>query len=321
MSMAQAALYLAGRTIADQNISVKPWGSGSIAESDEIALEGTKSLRVSTRNYFQGGRLIFGTPVDWATAFADKNNLLLIQFRVADGSMTMGGNPPSGGGGGGELGGNPQGGGGGRSGGGRGLGAQGGTAAGETSGVGGVAGGGGGAAGTPGAIAPIRTLRLVVSTTDGKKSEIYIPITTGTSPGVRGWRSVGIPLQAIRGFDASNKTIKEVALSADSVGTFFIGEMKVLNDTTPIYGQANHSDLNLALGDEVEFIGRGTGGASVLRYTWDFDSADGVQVDAEGQSVKRRFRKPGVYTVTMTISDAYGLKAPYTSTIKVNVNP
>lgn len=306
MSMAQAALYLAGRTIADQNISVKPWGSGSIAESDEVALEGTKSLRISTRNYFQGGRLIFGAPVDWATAFSDKNNLLLIQFRVADGSMTMGGNPPSGGGGDGELGGNPQSGGGGR-----GLGAAGGNTAGES----------GGAAGSSSAVAPIRNLRLVLSTTDGKKSEIYIPITTGTSPGVRGWRSVGIPLQAIRGFDASNKTIKEIALSADSVGTFFIGEMKVLNDTTPIYGQSNHTSLDLAIGDEIEFIGRGTGGASVLRYTWDFDSADGVQVDAEGQAVRRRFRKPGVYTVTMTISDAYGLKAPYTSTIKVNVNP
>ena len=79
--------------------------------------------------------------------------------------------------------------------------------------------------------------------------------------------------------------------------------------------------MNLALGDQVTFSGSGFGGATPLRYTWDFDSADGVGVDSEGQSVIRRFRKPGDYTITLTITDIYGLKKPYTTTIKVTVNP
>jgi hypothetical protein len=97
--------------------------------------------------------------------------------------------------------------------------------------------------------------------------------------------------------------------------------MRVVNDTTPIRGDVNQTNLNLALGDEIEFIAHGMGGSSVLKYTWDFDSADGIQVDAEGQVIKRKFRKPGDYTITLTVTDAYGLKAPYSTTIKAKVNP
>lgn len=314
LSFGQASLYLAGRAIADQGISLRPWGSGSIAESDEVALEGTKSIRISTRNFFQGGRMMYANPVDWESAFGDQNNLLLIQFQVA-GSAPAGGNTNQAGGRGGDDDQTPP---------------VAGSGGGSRQGAGGMGLGGntlsggnqGGAGGTAAATGPtIRNLRLVITTTDDKKSEIYLPISTGSSAGQRGWRTVGVPLQAIRGLSATNKKVKEVAISADSVGTFFIGEMKILNDSTPIYGQANHTDLNLALGDEIEFIGRGSGGASVLRYSWDFDSNDGIQTDAEGQSVRRRFRKAGTYTVTLTISDVYGLKKPHTTTIKVVVNP
>ncbi len=44
-------------------------------------------------------------------------------------------------------------------------------------------------------------------------------------------------------------------------------------------------------------------------------------MDAEGQIVKRKFRVPGEYTITLTISDAFGLKQPFQTTIKVTVNP
>jgi PKD repeat protein len=79
--------------------------------------------------------------------------------------------------------------------------------------------------------------------------------------------------------------------------------------------------MNLALGDTVTFTATGDGGSSILKYSWDFDSADGIQTDAEGRSVQRRFRKAGDFVITLTISDYYGLKAPYTATVKVKVNP
>ncbi|RYG27897.1 PKD domain-containing protein, partial [bacterium] len=109
----------------------------------------------------------------------------------------------------------------------------------------------------------------------------------------------------------------------------YVGEVKVVNDATPIRGEISarlrngsvrKQGLNLANGDEVDFVGSGMGGSSVLKYTWDFNEADGIDADAEGQVVKRKFRKAGTYTVTLTVSDYFGLKEPYKTTLKVTVN-
>ena len=63
----------------------------------------------------------------------------------------------------------------------------------------------------------------------------------------------------------------------------------------------------------------------MLEYVWDFDDADGTQVDAIGQTVTHQFRQasaPGKKTiVTLTIRDKYGLKPPAKTTVEVLVNP
>ena len=63
-AMAQTSIYAPARSIKDQNISLRGWGSGTISETDETAFEGAFSLRVSTRNFFQGGMIAFGNPLD-----------------------------------------------------------------------------------------------------------------------------------------------------------------------------------------------------------------------------------------------------------------
>lgn len=316
MGQGTIGIYLPGRDIASQGISVKSWGSGTVAETDEVALEGNHSVRVSTRNYFQGGRIMLAKPVDVAKAYADKNSLLLFTIKVADTNLTLGG-----GGAGGGLAGAGGAAAGGASAGGAAGGppSRGGGVAGGEPGAGARGGATGGGSGATAMAAPLRNLRFVITTTDGKKSEGFVPLTG--SAGARGWRRVGIPLQAVAGLDRTNKQIQEIAFSGDATGTFYIGEINIVNDTTPIQGEPNIRELNLALGDEREFWANGNGGASVLVYQWDFDSKDGIQVDAEGQIVKRKFRVPGEYTITLTISDAFGLKQPYQTTIKVVVNP
>jgi hypothetical protein len=161
---------------------------------------------------------------------------------------------------------------------------------------------------------------LIVTTTDGLKSEVYIPADTSTAS-ENGWKTVSVPLQAITGLDRTNKTVQSIAFAANTIATFYIGDLRVIDDSTPIRGEPNTPELNLALGDEFTFSATGFGGSSILKYTWDFDDKDGIQVDAEGQSVTRKFRKAGTYNVTLTISDFYGLKPSYSSKIKVVVNP
>jgi len=79
--------------------------------------------------------------------------------------------------------------------------------------------------------------------------------------------------------------------------------------------------INLALGDTVTLIGYGYGGATVLKYSWSFDNANGINEDAVGQAVEHKFRKPGKFTVTLTIEDYYGLKKPCQVSVPVTVNP
>ena len=167
---------------------------------------------------------------------------------------------------------------------------------------------------------PFETMRVIVTTTDGKKSEAYIPVSTSGS-GDKGWKSVAVPLAAISGFDRTNKVIQAIAFSGDATTSFHIGDIRVVSDATPLRVEPNARTINLALGDEFTFVASGTGGSSILRYTWDFDEADGVDVDAEGQVVTRKFRKSGTYKVTLTVSDFFGLKQPYSTTLTAKVNP
>lgn len=326
IAFGQAAtiIYAPVKMIKDQNIGLKSWGAGTAAETDEMAFEGGHSIRISTRNHFAGGLLLFGTPVPLADKFGDKNNLLRITLLAANSGQVMGPGGPGGPGrpgAPGGLGGPP----------GQGLGGPGGRGAGQ-GGPGGAAGigasGGQGELGGPGrggqlggasASPRLQEIRIIITTTDNKKSEAYIPVTT--SSGSNSWRTVAIPLQAISGFDKTNKEVKEIALAGDVTTTFYLGDLRVINDTTPITGDPNGREFNLALGDTIELGANGFGGSSILKYSWDFDDKDGIQEDATGQWIRRQFRKPGTFTVTLTISDQFGLKKPYSTTINVKVNP
>lgn len=165
----------------------------------------------------------------------------------------------------------------------------------------------------------LKNVRFVVTTTDNLRSEAYIPVATSISA-QDGWRQVGIPLRAIRGFERTNKTIKEITVASDSTSAFYLGDLRVVSDPTPIRAEPSVRSLNVALNDIATLSAQGEGGSSVLRYTWDFDESDGISVDAEGASVTHKFRKPGTFTVTVTVQDEYGLKDPYSTTIKVKVN-
>ncbi len=309
ITVAQAPLFLysPGRSVKDQAISLIGWGSGTIVETDEAAFEGTTSVRVSTRNFFQGGLMNFANPVNLSASFTDPNNLFMFALMVPDTSTTMGGGPGSG------PGASP----------GRGGEGEGGPGAGAGAGIGaGVGGGGAAGTGNSASQAPdtVNTLRFIITTTDGLKSEAYIPVNTSQS-GERGWRQVGLPLRAVTGFDRTNKIVQSVGISANATAAIYLGELRVLSDATPIYGETALTDMNIGSGQTVNLTASGSGGATVLKYTWSVESSDGTSFKFEGQSIARRFRKPGTFKVFCTISDVHGLKKSYsTSPVTIVVN-
>ena len=341
---AETVLYAPSRSMADQQITVHPWGSGTIGESEEYAYEGTTSIRVSTKNLFSGGQLFFGATPDLSKEYSDKNALLQLTFKVADNSVAgspgggggfvpggvgkgAGGGPPAGLPGGGKFGGGRGGpppgaqggpppgafGGGGRNG--PPPGAQGGVPPGAFGGKGGGLGMGGGSTAEP---PTLKTLRLVITTTDGLKSETYVPASVPS--GSNGWRQIGIPLQAITGFGRTNKVIQSVAVGGDTTTSIWFGDVRTIVDSTPITGDTNVHDLNLAEGDEVTLSASGYAGASMLKYDWYFDKDTSGLPDATGQAIKHKFNKPDTYTITVVISDYFGLKQPYKTSITAKVN-
>lgn len=291
------SIYEPTRSAEAQGMSLVGWGSGTIAESDEVVQEGGNSIRISSRNFFQGGKIMFTNPVDLSNAVTQKENLIRFSINIPDGSASSGGGA---GGRGGEEGG---------------LG-------GEASGIGAGAGGrtGGGQAGATTQTIAATKIRVVITTTDGKHAEAYLDLTTSLKD-PSGWMNVGIPLVAINGFAASNQQVKSIAISSDSTATIYLGGANVIKDGTPVFAEPNVRELNLAFGDEFTFAAAGSAGATPVKFLWDFDAADGISADAEGQTVKRRFRKDGTFTVTLTAVDIYGLKQPYRTTIQVIVNP
>ncbi|MGE0002820.1 MAG: PKD domain-containing protein [Fimbriimonadaceae bacterium] len=299
-------LYAGTTPASTQGLDFRSWGSGSAKGTEDAAFDGTLSVRISSRNFYQGGIMVFEKPVDLAGAFGDKANLLRFAVKLPLKPATGGSGGALGGGKGGAIG----------------AGGDGPSTGGTASGSGGaLAGGEGGGAAASGSDLPALTkLRLVLTTSDGKKSEAMLDVSTSLADN-RGWSQVGIPLASISGFDRTNKSITSIAMSCDALATIYVGEVKILNDPTPVYGTPNHVELNLAIGDEITFRGSGSAGTTPALFAWDFDESDGVQVDAEGAVVRRKFRKAGSYVVTMITKDAYGLKPPHMSKIRVTVNP
>ncbi|MES1227540.1 MAG: PKD domain-containing protein [Armatimonadota bacterium] len=324
VAAAQAQTLYSGAA-ADKSVSVRSWGGGSVRQTDELGPADPHTIRVSSRNYYQGGLIRFSHPVSFAQAYEGKDNLLKLTVRFPKtiatttpapqpGMTTRGGDDD-------ERGGDT------------------GPRGAPTGGRPGVPPGGLGRPGMPptgmpgmppgmgqprpavAAPATPSTVRLIVTTSDGLHSEAYVdlPLEQARSGG---WIPAAIPLQAISGFSRTNKEIVGVTVSADTPSTFFIKEIAVSSDQTPIYADLNlQTDLNLAFGDEYTFVASGYGGATQLKYEWNFDAEHTQGVDADGRSVKRRFRKAGTFVVQVTVSDVYGLKKPFTRSVKVTVNP
>lgn len=287
-----------GQPLATEQITLQPWGSGSAEESTERSTAGQHSIKVTTSGYFQGAVLNLGRKPDLKPYASNRENLLV--FSVFPVEVQAGAGGASGGG----------------------LGAGGGLASG---GGGGVSAGGGSSTGRSSASATrptkqMENLRVLIWTTDGKATEVFLPLTSAGKAAGR-WVRVGIPVAAIPRLDQTNMVVDRIAVSGDARTIFYLGEIRVVTDSTPIQGFLDRKEMNLARGDEVLLTASAEAGYSVLEYAWDFDASNGVQDDATGPAVYHRFRIPGEYVVTCTIRDKYGLKSPWTGTIKVTVNP
>jgi hypothetical protein len=165
-----------------------------------------------------------------------------------------------------------------------------------------------------------RRLRVVLEMEDGTMTEIRFVVLLRYHS-YQQWHNYAIPVSRIPKLPATNARVSRLGFFADAPVTYYVGEVTVISDRTPITGEIVEMGTNLARDDEPLFVGVGSGGNTPLKYYWDWDASDGVQRESEGGAVYHMFRVPGEYTITLEIADEYGIKESATTTIKITVNP
>jgi hypothetical protein len=324
---ADATLY-AGQPTENARITLRSWGAGSIEDSTETTFVGSRSIKVLTRGVLSGGWVAFNTPVDLRADLNAPDKVMRFTLRFAGtggGAAGGGAGGPQAPGGLGDPGGAPRGGPG--FGGGGGLTGEGGG----PQAPGGFGGPGAPAGGAQTTTPTLRELRLIIETSDGKRTETVLPLQNLRTD-ESGWQSLSVPLRSIAGLRETNGQIAKIGFFGDTTGIFYIGEIRTLSESSPIQGyiaiqntfgsvftSRSQEKLSIASGDELIFFGVAENVSTPVEYRWSFGD-DPSQVDGTGQVVRRRFPKRGNYTVHLTIVDPLGVRSPATAKIQIQVN-
>ncbi|MGQ9525301.1 MAG: PKD domain-containing protein [Armatimonadota bacterium] len=290
----------AGEDPANAGIVLGGWGSGGALVNSKQGIVGPNSIEVRTDGYYSGARIDFTKPVDVTDAFSQKFACLVLTLRIP------------------------------------GLGGEGDTFTpttyaptgapgmpyGPRTGYPGYPTGPyspyGGQPGTTSTTTPtISYLRVVMVVNGSKLVAEDQPIDYTRAD--QGILSVFIPLQAFQGPKPSNPALLErLLVFGDRSATFYLGEIRTAIDDEEITVDPL-DEMEVNTGDRVEFSATAQGGESLLEYVWDFDASDGLQEEAYGPVVTHVFRKPGDYTITVTVRDVNRVKTPAQAQVTVKV--
>ena len=293
-----------GTASAVEGIKLGGWGSGLAAEDKSYRTIGDSSIRIETNGYYSGARITFERPRDLTELKQDPYGFMefIIRFQPGKAKPTSTSGPDMGSGGAPSI--SPEG------------------LAPEFS-----APGTGEQTLTP----DTHKLKVVLVCDEGTFVASHFPVMLQPAQ-EEGWFSVAIPYVAFKGMDkAQTVHLKEMRVFGDAKDTFWIGEIKTTSDDEPITVDPL-DDLEVSVGEAVEFRSAATGGISPLQSRWDFDLSDSIQEDATGPATVHVFRKkspdvpgrPGElqpYVVTLTVSDLSGAKRPVRRQTSVIVNP
>lgn len=327
-------------------LKVGSWGSGVVEEAEEGMLEGLQSLLLYTDGYYRGMKFDFATAPDLTKYFGDPKRAYLemdIVFfpkkeeaPVAGGESGLEGSPegsssemmPD------EM--NPE------------LSApmEGGSSMMPGEGVTAMEGGG---SMMPGEVAPAlepgmeggmmepgtemgmtpaaaakpappatRSLRVVLDTDRGPAvaEDVWFDHLYQVYPG---WTRVFIPLTDFRRTEErAPEKLNRIRLFGDTTDAFYIGQVRLVSDEVPITPViVGGPRIDAVAGEELMIESYADAGLSVLNYAWDF--GDGEKDETKVSNAEHIYVKPGEYTVTLTASDADGLKPPGTVTATVVV--
>lgn len=171
----------------------------------------------------------------------------------------------------------------------------------------------------PYTIPKVSTVRFVFVSDEGTQIEVE-QITNPLDP-EDNWCRVAVPLAKFKtsAGELSEFKLKRLLIFSDLPSTFYLGEIKLVTDKSPIKVDALPSQV-VVIYDEVILQAKADGGVSSLIYSWDFDASNGIQEELTGPIGRYVYTRGGDYTVTLTVKDADGIKQPVTVTTTISVN-
>jgi hypothetical protein len=173
------------------------------------------------------------------------------------------------------------------------------------------------------AASPFDKMRFLAIMGDGKQYELIRPVDVPPSEDVDAYIPLAFPLAALAKAAKTAPTgegakLKSLVIAGDKYAQFNIGEVGIITDDTEI-SPAPLDDQIAFINADLLFTGSAEGGASTLKFSWDWDDKDGIQEDATGRTVSHTFRKAGKFTVTLTVSDIDKVKTAHTTRLELDV--
>lgn len=160
-------------------------------------------------------------------------------------------------------------------------------------------------------------MRFMFVSDAGATVEVTEP--TGAIDPDDNWMRLAVPVAKMKTKDdVKDFRLKRLLIFTDLPVTFYMGSMKLVTDTEPIKVEPI-DPRTVAIMDPQYFVADAKGGVSSLNYAWDFDKTNGIQAESTDRISKTVYTKGGDYTVTLTVSDADGIKAPVTITTLITV--
>ena len=126
-------------------------------------------------------------------------------------------------------------------------------------------------------------LHVLYEFADGSRSETLRPISVTLGEDIN-WLRASIPLSAIPSPPSGSAQLAKLYIGADVPATLNIGEIRLITDTTPITADAG-TDKTVPLNTQVTLVGTGEGGASSLKYEWNFDTPNAQPFVPEAEGV------------------------------------
>jgi hypothetical protein len=282
---AEEEIIYAGEDPETAGITLGGWGSGAALLNTKEGTAGPNAIEVRTDGYYSGARIDFSKPVDLSDALANGKNVdLVLTFRIPSlaGESEAGGYTTYG----------PR------------------TGYAPGSPYSGYRPGGGAPTASTETPTPLISYMRVVLVVNGSKLVAEDqPLDYSTLE--EGVLNVAIPLAAFQGQQPTTKPalLQRILIFGDRTASIYLGEIRTAVDDEEITVEPL-DEMEINTGDRTEFTAHAEGGLSPLEYVWDFDASDGIQEEAYGPTVYHTYRKPGDYTVTVTVRDINHVKPP-----------